>query len=100
MNGVGAGTGFDWQFLVVTAAALWGLWILLRPFLPRRRKDQEEAGGAACPRCSASGSCASSTAKSGGSGGSGLVTLGSGGMGRVGQGAGLARPRAESRNPH
>ena len=70
-----AGIALDWQFLAVTAAALWGLWILLRPFLPRRRKEQEEAaGGAACPRCSASGSCASAAAKAGGSG---LVTLGS-----------------------
>lgn len=70
-----AGIPLDGQFLVVTAAALWGLWVLLRPFLPRRRKEQEEAGGgAACPRCSASGSCASAAAKAGGSG---LVTLGS-----------------------
>jgi hypothetical protein len=76
-----AGLPFDWQFLVVTAAALWGLWVLLRPFLTRLGKNQEEAGGAACPRCSASGSCASSAAKSGGSG-SGLVTLGSGGRGK------------------
>lgn len=93
-----ASTGFDWQFLVVTAAALWGLWILLRPFLPRRRKDEEAAAGA-CPRCTASGSCASSAAKSGGSG-SGLVTLGSGGMTRMAQGAGLPRTRPEPRNPH
>ena len=78
-----AGITLDWQFLVVTAAALWGLWILLRPFLPRRRKEQEEAAGdAACPRCSASGSCASKPAKSGGAADSGLVTLGSGGMGK------------------
>lgn len=71
---------FDWQFLVVTAAALWGMWILLRPFLPRRRKDEEEA--AACPRCTASGSCASKPARAEGAG-SGLVTLGSGGLSRA-----------------
>lgn len=79
-----AAIAFDWQFLVVTAAALWGLWILLRPFLPRRGKEQEAAGGAACPRCSSSGSCASSAARSEGSG-SGLVTLGSGGLGGTGK---------------
>lgn len=26
----------DWQFYVVTAAALWGVWALVSPFRPRR----------------------------------------------------------------
>ena len=65
-------TGLDWQFLVVTAAALWGLWILLRPFLPRRGKE-----AAGCPSCAASGHCQSQPARGGG-GGERLVTLGSG----------------------
>jgi hypothetical protein len=60
----------DWQFLVVTAAALWGLWILVRPFLRR----QEKPG---CPNCAASGHCQSQPARGGG-GGERLVTLGSG----------------------
>lgn len=86
---------FDWQFLVVTAAALWGVWILLRPFLPRRRKEEEEGAAAACPRCTASGSCASrASGRTGnaGVGGSGLVTLGSGSSGgRLGKRPGLIR---------
>jgi hypothetical protein len=61
----------DWQFLVVTAAALWGVWILLRPFLPRRGK--EAVGG--CPNCAAAGQCQSQSARGGGER---LVTLGSG----------------------
>ncbi|MCP3902471.1 MAG: hypothetical protein GY715_02450 [Planctomycetes bacterium] len=28
----------DWQFYVVTAAALWGLWALVRTIMPRKRK--------------------------------------------------------------
>ena len=42
----------DWQFYVVTLVALWGLWALLRPFLPRDRKAEP-----GCPTC-ASGSAA------------------------------------------
>lgn len=42
----------DWQFYVVTVAALWGAWRFLSPLLPRR------PGAAAAP-C---GSCASGAA--------------------------------------
>jgi hypothetical protein len=33
----------DWQFYVVTAAALWGLWALARAILPKRRKRKKRA---------------------------------------------------------
>jgi hypothetical protein len=68
MNGVLIG-GLDWQFVIVTLAALWGAWILLRPFLPARRKKPASGASGACARCSAGTPCASKT---------GLVTLGSG----------------------
>jgi hypothetical protein len=63
---------FDWQFLVVTAAALWGAWVLLRPLLAKRK---DEAGGAACPRCASGNACASKTERDAETK---LVTLGSG----------------------
>jgi len=28
----------DWQFWVVTALAMWGMWMLIRTFLPSRGK--------------------------------------------------------------
>jgi hypothetical protein len=40
----------DWQFWVVTMFAGWGLWIVVRPFLPKRSRD-------GCPNC-ASGAAA------------------------------------------
>ena len=46
MNGAG---GFDWQFVAVTLAALWGGWVLLRP-LWRDRGSKKPTG--ACGRCS------------------------------------------------
>jgi hypothetical protein len=72
--------GLDWQFVIVTLAALWGGWILLRP-LWASRKSGKPVG--ACGRCS-SASCTgvtperseASTAFSGS--GSGLVAIGSG----------------------
>jgi hypothetical protein len=60
---------FDPQFLVVTLAALWGGWILLRPLL--RWRSEKKTG--ACGRCSSPGCAADAAPK-----GSGLVTLGSG----------------------
>jgi hypothetical protein len=41
----------DWQFYVVTMAAVWGAWMLLRQFLPR------DGAGSACGAC-ASGAAA------------------------------------------
>jgi len=70
------GFGLDWQFVIVTLAALWGAWILLRPLLAARRA--KPASGA-CARCSAGTPCAS---KGGVRESSGLVTLGS--ISRVG----------------
>jgi len=64
--------GLDGQFVIVTLAALWGAWILLRPLLPARRG--KPASGA-CARCSAGTPCAS---KDGARESSGLVTLGGG----------------------
>lgn len=59
---------FDPQFLVVTLAALWGGWILLRPLL--RWRSEKKTG--ACGRCSSPG-CVEAAPKS-----PELVTLGSG----------------------
>jgi len=41
----------NWQFWLVTAAMLWGLWIIARPFLPLKR-NRSHANGGACPNCS------------------------------------------------
>ena len=41
----------DWQFWVVTLLGLGGLYLVIRPFLPRKKK------GDGCPTC-ASGSAA------------------------------------------
>ena len=41
----------DWQFYVVTAAAVWGAWSLLRQLLPK-----SGPAGPACGAC-ASGAC-------------------------------------------
>lgn len=74
--------GFDWQFVIVTLAAAWGAWILLRP-LWASRKGRNPTG--ACGNCS-SAACkpverpqASAAFSSSGSGSdSGLVAIGSG----------------------
>ena len=42
----------DWQFYVVTVAAFWGAWMLLRQFFPKSDPD-----GPACGAC-ATGSAA------------------------------------------
>jgi len=34
----------DWQFYVVTAAGLWGVWAVVRPFIPDRNRP-------GCPGC-------------------------------------------------
>jgi hypothetical protein len=38
----------DWQFWIVTLIAGWGVWLMARPFLPRRRARRAEPG---CPTC-------------------------------------------------
>ena len=42
----------DWQFWVVTIIGLVGLWLVIKPLLPRKAKDD------GCPHC-ASGAAAS-----------------------------------------
>lgn len=61
--------GWDWQFVAVTLAALWGAWLLLRPLLSRKAGPKTGA----CGSCSSSG-CTKDSAVSG----SGLVSLGGG----------------------
>lgn len=73
-----AASGLDWQFVIVTLAAAWGAWILLRP-LWASRKSEKPVG--ACGRCS-SASCkpaeASEASAAFSGSGSGLVAIGSG----------------------
>ena len=52
MSGVLSGAGFDWQFVVVTLAAVFGGWVLLRP-LWQLRGSKKPTG--ACGRCSSPG---------------------------------------------
>lgn len=71
--------GFDGQFVIVTLAAAWGAWILLRP-LWASRKSGKPTG--ACGNCS-SAACkpverAEAAAFSSSGSGSGLVAIGSG----------------------
>jgi hypothetical protein len=42
----------DWEFWIVTLLAVWGGWVLLRPFMPRKKGG---TSAPACPNC-ASGS--------------------------------------------
>lgn len=63
-----AAAGLDWQFAIVTLAALWGAWILLRPLLPSR-KPRRKTG--ACASCSSG--CEKAPARE-----PGLVSLGGG----------------------
>ena len=65
------GVSFDPQFLIVTLAALWGGWILLRPLLAWR--SRKKATGA-CGRCSSS-ACVTPPVQDPGAR---LVTLGAG----------------------
>jgi hypothetical protein len=51
-----AANGFDWQFLVVTLAAGWGVWALARPLLRLRAAKRAERG---CAHCAAGNPCAS-----------------------------------------
>jgi hypothetical protein len=64
---------FDWQFLVVTLAALAGALVLLKPLLAARRAKPQSG---ACGRCS-SADCGKESAVPAG-GPTGLVTLGAG----------------------
>lgn len=42
----------DWQFYAVTLAFAWAAWMVVRPFVPRRK----ESGDSSCPNCAAGGS--------------------------------------------
>jgi hypothetical protein len=64
--------GFDWQFVAVTLAAVWGGWVLLRP-LWQGRGSKKPTG--ACGRCS-SPDCAKPAEPTPGA--TGLVRIGSG----------------------
>jgi hypothetical protein len=73
--------GLDWQFVIVTLAALWGGWILLRPLWASRNAKKPTG---ACGRCS-SAACKpgalsepSRTSAAFSGPGSGLVAIGSG----------------------
>jgi len=48
----------DWQFWLVTVLAVWGLWMLSRPFWPRRKADG--SASASCPNCSSGRAAAKS----------------------------------------
>lgn len=72
--------GFDGQFVIVTLAAAWGAWVLLRPLWASRTSGKPTG---ACGNCSSAackpverteGSAAFSSSGSG----SGLVAIGSG----------------------
>lgn len=65
-----SGAGFDWQFVIVTLAAAWGGWVLLRP-LWRDRGSKKATG--ACGHCS-SADCTKPSAS--GPGPTGLVRIG------------------------
>jgi hypothetical protein len=69
----GSGFQLDWQFAVVTLAALWGAWAILRPLLRWRAARK----AAACPRCAAGEACASQR-EGAGPRGQPLVQIGSG----------------------
>jgi hypothetical protein len=64
----------DPQFVIVTLAALWGAWILLRPLARAGREKKPASGAGACGRCS-SPAC---SAPPGPGDGPKLVSLGSG----------------------
>lgn len=81
MSGVLSG-GFDWQFVVVTLAAAWGGWVLLRPLWQVRGSKKAATG--ACGRCS-SPDCTKPSAP--GPGATGLVRIGSGAPREPGAGA-------------
>jgi len=68
VSGVLSG-GLDWQFVVVTLAAAWGGWVLLRPLWQAR--GAKKAGGS-CGRCSSPGCTQGEASRA-----SGLVRIGS-----------------------
>lgn len=79
MSAASAMAGFDWQFVIVTLAALWGGWILLRP-LWASRNARKPVG--ACGRCSSAACKPGAESKPGEASAafseSGLVAIGSG----------------------
>jgi hypothetical protein len=56
-----AGFAFDWQFAVVTLAALWGAWAVLRPILRWRATKR----AAACAHCASGNPCATEKPEAG-----------------------------------
>jgi hypothetical protein len=41
----------DWQFLVVTAIALWAVWIVVRRIAPRKSKETRSKPNPHCDHC-------------------------------------------------
>ena len=69
MSGVLSGAGLDWQFVIVTLAAAWGGWVLLRPLWPARGAKKTGA----CGRCSSPDCTKEASPET-----AGLVRIGSG----------------------
>jgi hypothetical protein len=67
----------DWQFYVVTAAALCGAVAIVRPLFTRR-KANADGSPAACPHCASGTAACSKASPAPAAGGERLVTLGSG----------------------
>ena len=55
VSGALSGAGFDWQFVVVTLAAAWGGWVLLRPLWQLRGSSASKKPVGACGHCSSPG---------------------------------------------
>lgn len=78
--------GLDWQFFVVTAVALWGLWTIVRQFLPAGlfgfgKAEPEDTSP--CGHCAAGAECISRLHREGDDEPR-LVTLGGGSSRRTG----------------
>jgi hypothetical protein len=70
----GAAGGLDWQFVIVTLAAGWGGWVLLRPLLPVWGAKGAKKAAGACGRCSSPDCTKEASPQASG----GLVSIGSG----------------------
>lgn len=69
--------GLDWQFFVVTAVALWGLWTILRQFLPAGLfGEAEQEDTSPCGHCAAGTACISRVHGQGDDDGPRLVSIG------------------------
>ncbi len=72
-----ASFGLDWQFFVVTAVALWGLWTILRQFLPAGLfGDSEPEVTSPCGHCAAGAACIARLHREGEDGEPRLVSIG------------------------